>query len=220
MSLQAAGVSVEWVTGGEAAVEAHALLQEALGVANVEDLDSFMETVAPSHNDRITTRMLCASDEKGMLAVVAGARLGRLNAAMLLYSTVRNDARRKGIYSALRSRVLDGLQNDSGRPLDYVISELEPGGVLWHYYRETWDSWIAPCDYRVPGTQGLTPRTLDLVIVPVTRRPELGEVASIVREIYEAVYRLVPADASVEYRSVVQSIRSDGLGTGTRGALR
>ena len=212
MALQAAGVSVEWITGGEAAVQAHALLQVALGAANVEDLDSFMETVAPSHDDRVTTRMLCASDDRGMLAVVAGARLERLNAAMLLYSAVRKDARRKGIYSALRSRVLDGLKDDSGRPLDYVASELEPGGLLWRHYRERWDSWIAPCDYRVPGTQGLTPRALDLVIVPVTRRPAPDEVAGIVREIYEGVYRLVHADASVEYRSVVQSISSDGPG--------
>ena len=220
MSLQAAGVSVAWITRGEAAVEAHALLKEALGAANVEDLDSFRDTLTPSQSDRIATRMLCASDDRGMLGVVAGARLGRLNAAMLLYSAVRKDARRKGVYSVLRSRVLEGLRDEERRPLDYVISELEPGGVLWRYYRERWSAWVMPCDYRVPDTQGLTPKTLDLVIVPVTRRPELGEVASIVREIYEAVYRLVPADASVEYRSVVQSIRSDGLGTGTRGALR
>lgn len=212
MALQAAGVSVEWVTGGEAAVKAHTLLQESLGATNVEDLDSFMETVAHSDNDRITPRMLCASDDKGMLAVVVGARLGGLNAAMLLYSGVREDARRKGIYSVLRSRVLDGLKGDSGRPLDYVVSELETDGVLWRYYCEKWDSWIAPCDYRVPDTQGLAPRALDLVIVPVTRKPGPSEVAGIVREIYEEVYRLVPAEASVEYRSVVQSIRSNGPG--------
>ena len=217
MALQAAGVSVEWVTGGEAAVEAHALLLESLGVANVEDLDSFMETLAPSHDGRVTTRMMCASDGKGILAVVAGARLARLNAAMLLYSAVRKDWRRKGIYSALRSRVLDALQNEEGRPLDYVISELESGGLLWRYYRYTWDSWVVPCDYRVPGTRGLTPRALDLVIVPVARRPATAEVADIVREIYEGVYRLVPSDASVEYRSVVQSIPSDESGKDVRG---
>jgi hypothetical protein len=211
MALQAAGVSVEWVTGGDAAAEAHALLQESLGAANVEDLDSFMETVGPAHKDRVRTRMLCASDDGGMMAVVAGARLVRLNAAMLLYSAVRKDARRKGVYSALRSRVLDGLKGDEERPLDYIVSELETGGVLWRYYGEKWDSWIAPCDYRVPDTQGLVPRDLDLVIAPVTRKPDLGEVAGIVREIYEGVYRLVPADASVEYRSVVQSIPSDGV---------
>ena len=208
MVLQAPGVSIEWITGGEAAVEAHALLRKTLGAANVEDLDSFTDTVAPSDDDRVTTRMLCASDGKGMLAVVAGARLGRLNAAMLLYSAVRKNSRRKGIYTALRSSVLDGLRGDGGRPLDYVISELEPTGVLWRYYRRKWSAWVVPCDYRVPNTQGLTPRHLDLVIVPVAKRPELGEVAGIVREIYEGVYRLVPADASVEYRSVVQSIPS------------
>ena len=212
MALQAAGVSVEWVTGGEAVVEAHGLIQESLGAANVEDLDSFRKTVAPSRNERVTTRILCASDDRGMLAVVAGARLVRLNAAMLLYSAVRTDARRKGIYSALRSNMLGGLRGDSGRSLDYVLSELETGGVLWRYYREKLDSWIAPCDYHVPRTQGLAPRALDLVIVPVTRSPEPGEIAGIVREIYEGVYRLVPADDSVEYRAVVQSIHNEGPG--------
>jgi hypothetical protein len=61
----------------------------------------------------------------------------------------------------------------------------------------------------VPDTQGISPKPLDLVIVPVAKRPELHEVAEIVREVYEGVYRLVPADSSDEYLSVVQSIRND-----------
>ncbi len=210
MVLQAAGLAVRWVTGGEVAVEAHSLLQENLGPANVEDLATFIKTIGPSRDDRAMTRMLCAFDDSGVLAVVAGARLGRLNAAMLLYSAVRNDMRRKGVYSALRSKVLDALRDEDARPLDYVVSELEPEGILWRYYRKHWNAWIVPCDYRVPDTQGLTPRLLDLVIVPGERRPGLDEIAEIVREVYEGVYRLVPADSSDEYLSVIQSIRNDG----------
>jgi len=209
MVLQAAGLAVKWVTGGGGAVEAHSLLQENLGPANVEDLETFIETIGPSRDDRAVTRMLCAFDDSGVLAVVVGARLGRLNAAMLLYSAVHKDMRRKGIYSALRSRVLDALHGEDGRPLDYIVSELEPEGILWRYYRQHWDAWIAPCEYRVPDTQGISPKPLDLVIVPVAKRPELHEVAEIVREVYEGVYRLVPADSSDEYLSVVQSIRND-----------
>jgi hypothetical protein len=220
MAPQVMGLSGKWVTGGEAAVEAHALIQNTLGAANVEDLDSFKDTVAPSDDYRVTTRMLCASDDHGIVAVVVGARLARLNAAMLLYSAVRKDARRKGVYTKMRSKVLDGLRGEDARPLDYIVSELEPGGVLWRCYHRRFDAWVAPCDYRVPNTQGLTPRPLDLVIVPLTKRPELGDIAGIVREIYEGVYRLLPADASVDYRSVVQSIPSDGPETGLRGALR
>ena len=214
MVLQAAGLVVKWVTGGGAAVEAHSLLQENLGPANVEDLATFIETIDPSRNNRAMTRMLCAFGDSGVLAVVAGARLGRLNAAMLLYSAVRKDMRRRGVYSALRSKVLDALRGEDGRPLDYIVSELEPEGILWHYYRQHCDAWIVPCEYRVPDTQGLTPRSLDLVIVPVTKRPGPEEIVEIVREVYEGVYRLVPADSSDEDLSVVQSIRNDGIESG------
>jgi hypothetical protein len=210
MALQAAGLAVRWITGGGAAVEAHSLLQENVGPTNVEDLATFIETIGPSRDDRAMTRMLCAFDDSGVLAVVVGARLGRLNAAMLLYSAVRKDMRRRGVYSALRARVVDALRGEDGRPLDYIISELEPEGILWRHYRQRWDAWIVPCEYRVPNTQGLTPKPLDLVIVPVEQRPGLGEIAEIVREVYEGVYRLVPADSSDEYLSVVQSIRIDG----------
>jgi hypothetical protein len=208
MVLPTAGLTARWVTSGQAAVEAHSLLQEYLDPANVEDLATFIETIGPSRDDGAMTRMLCAFDNSGVQAVVVGARLERLNAAMLLYSAVRKDIRRKGVYSALRSKVLDALRAEDGRPLDYIVSELEPEGILWRYYRDHWDAWIVPCDYRVPDTQGLTPKPLDLVVVPVERRPESNEIAEIVREVYEAVYRLVPADSSDEYLSVVQSIRS------------
>jgi hypothetical protein len=214
MVLHAAGLTIRWVTGGGAAVEAHRLLQENLGPDNVEDLATFIETIGSSRDDRAMTRMLCAFDDIGVLAVVAGARLGRLNAAMLLYSAVRKDMRRRGVYSALRSKVLDALRSEDRRPLDYIVSELEPEGILWRYYRQHWDAWIVPCEYRVPDTQGLTPKSLDLVIVPVERRPGLDEIAEIVCEVYEDVYRLLPADSSDEYLSVVQSIQNDGPETG------
>lgn len=214
MVLQVAGLAVRWVTDGGAAVEAHSLLQENLGPANVEDLATFMETLGPSRDDRAMTRMLCAFDDSGVLAVVAGARLGKLNAAMLLYSAVRKDMRRRGVYSALRSKLLDALRGEHGRPLDYIVSELEPEGILWRYYRQNWDAWIVPCEYRVPDTQGLTPRSLDLVIVPVTKKPGPEEIVEIVREVYEGVYLLVPADSSDEYLSIVQSIQNNGTEPG------
>ena len=213
MVLQNTGLSVKWVTGGEAAAQAHTLLQETLGPTNVENLQSFMETLASSELGHIRTRMLCASDNRGILGLVVGARLNRLNAAMLLYSAVRKDARHRGLYTALRAKVLYGLKHEDGRPLDFIVSELERGGVLWHYYRRKWDAWVLPYDYNVPCTQGLTSRPLDLVVVPIAKRPGVEIIEEIVREIYEVVYRIVPENANEEYHHVVQLPHNDKSST-------
>ena len=205
-----AGVSFTTVEASDDARvrEAHGLLREALGDGAVEDLESFRATVSPATDGAVEPRMVCAVQGGRIQGVVLGARLRNLELGMILYSAVRELFRGLGLYSALRARCV-GMLATAGR-LDYVISELDADSRLGRKYVRDWGAFVAPCEYEAPAAQGLTPRRLDLLIQPVARRspPTREELAAIIREVYERVYRLENADRSAQFRRVVQSLRA------------
>ena len=150
-----------------------------------------------------------------------GAYLRNLNMGMILYGAVAQGVRRRGIYTMLRSRLVSALNKEAraGRPnglesgttdseVEYVISELDQDSRLFRQYVEEWGAFVAPCDYEQPATQGLLPRRLKLVLQPIGRRapPSRDELVSIVREIFERIYRLPDASQNAHFRRIVESI--------------
>ena len=207
------GVSIVTVraTDRDAVLDAHALLRRSLDDGNVEDVDSFLATLAPAADGSFVPRMLCAVRDEKVSGVVLGAYLTRVKTGMVLYSAVDAPLRSQGVYKHLRGGLMEWLAAvapPSGP--DYVISELEADSQLGRKYIRDWGAFVAHCDYEVPATQGLAPRRLDLLVQPVARRsPPTGpELESIIREVYERVYRLEDVERSAIFRRVVQSVRA------------
>ena len=94
--------------------EAHALLLESLGDGNVEDFESFRDTVSPATDGAVVPFMLCATFDGRIQGFVLGAYLRNLDMGMLLYSAVRQAFRGCGVYTRLRAVLLDLLA--SGKP--------------------------------------------------------------------------------------------------------
>ena len=201
-------------------VEAYALLQEVLGPGSVEDIDSFWGTVSPATDDEVVPRLVCAIYRRRIQGVVLGAYLVNLNMGIVLYSGVRQAFQGNGAYSMLRSRLISLLNREASRNhdggsgykreqvvMEYLISELEGGSPLFQRYTGRWGAFVAPIEYEQPAAQGLTARKLKLVLQPMARQapPSGDEIVTIVREIYERVYRIPKPWENANFRSVVES---------------
>ena len=204
-------------------LEAHRLLTEVMGIGAVEDVSSFLGTVSSSTDDKVVPRLVCAVHRERLHGVVVGAYLKDLNMGMILYSAVREAFRGRGLYSGLRGRLIALLNKAAGcydgrtggsrrgcRKIDYLISEVELTGWLAQTYVRRWGAFVAACDYEQPAVQGLKPRKLALVLQPIAKRvrPTSAEIASIVREIYERVYRVPEVLRNAEFRRVIESVHA------------
>ena len=213
------GLALLEVDDGDAPhiLEAHALLQEALGPEYVEDMDSFRGTVSLDTDDAVVPRLVCAVHNGRVEGVVLGTYLRNLNMGMVLYSAVRRAFQGLGVYAMLRYRLMSLLNRESGRfhsaEMDYLISEQEDGSALFERYTREWGAFVAPVDYEQPAAQGLSARKLKLVLQPVAKQvpPSGDEIAAIVREIYERVYRLPNTTANAQFRRVVESLNGHAL---------
>ena len=221
---QSARVDVQEITYGDGrrVLEAYALLHDVLGAGAVEDKDSFLRSVSPETDAAVVPRLVCAIQGSQVLGVALGAYLRNLNMGMILYGAVAAGVRRRGTYTKLRSRLVSAFNRDAraGRPngpesettdseVVYVISEVDQDSQLFRQYVVERGAFVAPCDYEQPATQGLLPRRLKLVLQPIARRvpPSRDELESIVREIYERIYRLPDVGRDTQFRRIVESIR-------------
>ena len=197
-------------TDHDALLDAYALLRGALGDGNVEDMDSFRATLTPAADGAIVPRMLCAVLDGRVLGTILGAYLPEVNIGMVLYSAVAGPLRGRGLYTRLRMGLMEWLATVAApNGPDYLVSEMDADTRLGRKYVRDWGAFVAQCDYEVPPTQGLAPRGLDLLIQPVSRRspPTARELVSIIREVYERVYRLEDVEGSAIFQRVVQSVR-------------
>ena len=156
--------------------------------------------------------MVEASEAGAVVGAVVGAYMPRVNSAMVLYAAVVRWARGRGLYGAMRTRLVEALAAEArgaGAPgVDYIMSEVEQDGPLHRRYASEWRAYTAPCDYWQPETQGLSARPMKLVLQPMLARnpPTAREIAVLVREIYRAVYRLSNPEEDLSYRRVIQSL--------------
>ena len=206
---------------GRRVLEAYALLRDVLGPGVVEDKDSFLRSVSPATDEAVVPSLVCAIHEGRVCGVALGGYLRNLNVGMILYGAVAEGVRRRGIYTMLRSRLVSALNREAPgrRPsgprsgttvseVDYVISEVDQDSRLFRQYVAEWGAFVAPCYYEQPATQGLRPRRLKLVVQPIARMapPSSDELVSIVREIYERIYRLPNPSQNAQFRRIVESI--------------
>jgi hypothetical protein len=204
-------------------LQGYALLQEVMGEDAVESLDAFRGTVSPAVDVEVRPKLVGATLQESMIGFAVGAYLRPLNSGFMAYSAVRKAWRGGGIYTAMRDLLLrlfnqeaakGGSQPRAGgdganrRPVDYVISELAENSRLYARYLREWDAIVLPCAYEQPKVQGLQARDLKLVVQPIgkTAPPETSEVLTIVREIYERVYRIPDAAESRAFHRVAASL--------------
>jgi len=194
----------------EDVLEAYSLLQAAMGCDNVEDLRSFRRTVSPSTDQRVTPRVILAVSDSEIIGVVVGATLKNLNAGFIAYSAVKEAWRRRGIYTRMRGSLIARLTEDDG--VDYVVSELDEQEWLYSKYLRDWKAVTLPGSYEQPQAQGLQATSLKLV-AQSTRNgttPGLARTVSLVREIYNRIYRIEDIDGNESFRRVLASLTTDG----------
>ena len=193
-------------------LEVHSLLVSSFPPGMVEDRESFLRSVSREAEPGAIPTVAAGMKRGAVVGAVVGAYLPRVNVGMVLYSAVAPRARGGGLYGALRSRLAEALAadaRDAGKPgVDYIVSELERDGPLHRLYVSEWRAYTAPCDYWQPETQGLTARSLKLVLQPVIAGgpPAVRDITVVVKEIYRAVYRLEDPEQDPSYRRVILSL--------------
>ena len=206
------------VEPGETArvLEVHSLLVSSLPPGMVEDRASFLQSVSRAAEPGAIPTVVTASNRGAVIGAVVGAYMPRVRSAMVLYAAVAEWARGRGIYGAMRARLVEALiaeARGAGAPgVDYIVSEVEQDGPLHRRYVSEWRAYTAPCDYWQPETQGLSARPMKLVLQPMlaNRPPTMLEIAALVREIYRAIYRLPNPEENLSYRRVILSLNSGG----------
>ncbi len=203
-------------------VEVHDLLTRSFPAGQVEDRASFLDTVSPTAEPGAVPVVIAASNAGRVFGAAVGAYMPRVNAAMALYAAVQQEARGRGLYGAMRIRLvelLDAEAREAGHDgLDYVMSEVERGGRLYLGYVEARGAYPAPCEYWQPEAQGLSARPLELMLQPARKAgPETrDELAGLVSEIYTSIYRLADPGEDPSYRRVIQSIDMAPAGDSSR----
>ena len=195
-------------------LEVHSLLVSSLPAGLVEDRESFLQSVSRAAESGALPTVAVALQCGAVIGAVVGAYLSRVNVGMVLYSAVEPRARNRGLYGAMRARLLEAIAADArdlGKPgIDRIVSEVEDDSPLHRLYASEWRAFTAPCDYWQPETQGLSARALKLVLQPVLaeRHPSSRDIAVLVREIYRTVYRLSDPEEDPSYRRVILSLRA------------
>ena len=203
-------------------LEGYALLQQALGCDAVEDLDSFLGTVSSSTDAAVAPKIVRATRDDEIVGVIIGQYLRNLNMGFIAYSGVRVAWRRRGIYAAMRREIIDlfnweaarEVSQKHSRSVDYVLSELDEDGWLYQTYLDVWNGIALTCDYEQPGAQGLQAKPLRLMLQPVGQQkpPTHSQIAAIVRELYERVYRIEDVDTNPAYRRIITSLSNFSIG--------
>ena len=192
-------------------LEGYTLLQESMGPGEVEDWKEFVQSVSPSRDGTVVPKVAWASDRGEMVGFTVGMYLPELRSGLIAYSAVRPDWRRRGVYKAMRGRLVSAIrresQEDSGG-LDYIISELEGSSPLLPWYVDALGAFVAACSYEQPAVQGLRPRRLALILQPVDRSAPPGdaELTYIVEKLFERVYRMPAVATHPAFRRVAASI--------------
>ena len=191
--------------------EVHALLQEALGLGCVEDKSSFGATVSLATDNAVVPKIVCCSYRGQVIGVVVGAYLRNVRAGMVMYSGVTESFRGRGIYTDLRARLTALLSQQAclhSAEMRYVVSELDESNRLFGAYVGRWGAFVAPCEYEQPAAQGLVRKKLKLVLQPYANPdpPSIREIAGLVREIYERVYRLTDVPQRADFVRMVESL--------------
>ena len=166
------------------ASESHALLCRAMGAANVEDTESFRETLSPATDPLVVPAMVCGLVEETVVGVAVGAYLVEPNFGFVAYASVDEGWRRMGVYTTLRAKLIDRLRLHGAErgqsDLAYVVSEMESGYFLIRRFVGEDGAYIAPVAYEQPAVQGLETRRLELVVrlmgvsTPTGPRPDAG----------------------------------------------
>jgi hypothetical protein len=198
----------------ERVLEVHSLLLSAFPPGHVEDRASFLQSVCRAADLGAVPKVLVALHGNTVVGAVVGAYLPRVDVGMVLYSAVERRARNRGLYGAMRARLVEAIAadaRDAGKPgVDYIVSEVEEDSPLHRQYVSEWRAYTAPCDYWQPETQGLSARPLKLVLQPILADgpPTARETAVLVREIYRSVYRLEDPEEEPSYRRVILSLEA------------
>ena len=195
-------------------LEAHNLLVKSFPPGQVEDFPAFLQSTASAIDFEAVPVVLTASISGHLVGVIIGNYLSHINIGMILYAAVHTGSRRRGIYSAMRRQLIEIFKSKSehaGSPNpDFIVSEVDPDGIVYKLYRQDWQAFVAPFDYWQPATQGLSSRRMKLVLQPLQQnsQPNNHWLKNLISNIYTKIYRLSDPEGDPDYQRVIQSFEA------------
>ena len=155
---------------------------------------------------------ICGLVKGRVIGAAVGAYLVEPNLGFVAYGAVGEAWRRRGAYTVLRERLVEGIRRRSvehGRSgPSYVVSEMDADSFLLRRYVER-GAYVAEGAYEQPAEQSLPNRPMKLVLQPVEAvgPPGPDETLDIVHEVYARLYRIRDVEAHPVFIRVAQSIR-------------
>lgn len=192
--------------------KAHSFLSELFKPGQVENLESFHESLSHNHQPLVIPKLKTARIRGDLAGVSVGAYLGEINAGIMLYSAVNPVFRRQGLYKNLRTSLVNSINSEAisykNQTLSCMLSEVENGSLMHRLYQNKYDTLIAPCHYWQPQVQGLSAKSLLLVIqseswLKYTTHTYLKK---IIFEIYRGIYRITDPARNATFKLVLQSL--------------
>ena len=190
----------------------HSFLSELFKPGQVENLESFHESLSSNQQPLVIPKMKTARIRDELAGVSVGAYLGEINAGIILYSAVNPVFRRQGLYRNLRTSLIDSIKYEAisliNKQLSCVLSEVENKSLMHRLYQNKSDTLIAPCHYLQPQIQGLYAKSLLLVIQSKNWRKYTDHtyMKKIIFEIYRGIYRIADPARDDAFKLVIQSL--------------
>ncbi len=192
--------------------EVHALLRRTMGAGGVEDVESFRKAVSPAADPLVVPAMVCGLVDGAVVGAAVGAYLVEPGLGFVSYGSVDEAWRRRGVYTALRGRLIERLRGHGtgrgrGDPA-YVVSEMERGSFLFRRHVERGGAYAAPGLYEQPAGHGLGNRRMELVAQPIGAAgpPGREETLGIVRHVYRRIYRIGDVESHAVFIRVARSL--------------
>ena len=195
-------------------LEVHNLLVKSFPPGQVEDFPAFLQSTAVTVHFESVPVVLTASTPGHLVGVIIGNYLSDINIGMILYAAVHPDSRRRGIYNAMRRQLIEIFKTKSehaGSPNpDFIVSEVDPDGIVYKLYCDNWHSFEAPFDYWQPATQGLSSRRMKLVLQPLQQnfQPNNPWLKNLISNIYTKIYRLRDPQRDPDFQRIIQSLEA------------
>lgn len=188
--------------------QAHALFEETIGSENVEDADSFRDTVSPLTDPSVAPKLVASFEAGRPIGAMLGVYLRRTNGCMILYAGVREPFRGRGVYTRMRKFLMQELATESETYPGFVLSEVEDEGWLHRKYLDEWGGFTAPIDYLQPSVQGLRRRRLRLVAAPMSSSTQetTENLQQILWDIFTGIYRIPEPELDPCFRRAAASL--------------
>lgn len=193
--------------------QCYLMLLENMEPGKVEDTHSFQVSMTLSSREGVFPTLIAALQRDQIRGVIFGVYLADLCSGFIMYACVAPSYRKRGIYTQLKMKLSESFEKSARQSgteaMQFIISEVKYGTLLYRKYCEDWGAYVAPFDYQQPPVQGLYGKPLKLIILPAgigVKKPTTLEALNVAGILYKKIYRLPKTDHDFYYSRLIQSM--------------